>query len=71
MERYLAFLGDDYYPNGGMNDFLSDHKTVEEAKMAIEKEVEKEAKYHDNEYLWEQRWAHIYDTVERKIVWNK
>jgi hypothetical protein len=35
MKRYLAFVGYAYYPNGGMDDFLGDFDTAEEAIKAI------------------------------------
>lgn len=31
MKRFFLFAFDTYYPSGGMNDFISDHDTAEEA----------------------------------------
>lgn len=55
MRRFLLFSGDFYYPSGGMEDFVSDHDTLEEAKAAHVPESS-------------MIWAHIYDTELRKIV---
>lgn len=35
MKNYLAFFGSVYYPSGGMDDFLNDFDTLEEAIEAI------------------------------------
>lgn len=31
MKRYLLFAGDDYYPQGGMSDFVDSFNTPQEA----------------------------------------
>ena len=38
MKRYLLFIGDRYYPNGGMRDFKSSYDTIDEIMPIIEKE---------------------------------
>lgn len=35
MKRYLAFRGTIFYAAGGMNDFLGDFDTLEEAQEAV------------------------------------
>ena len=71
MKRYLAFTGDAYYPSGGMNDFLDDFDSKESAILAIEKNV-KDEMYHETIALqWKYTWAHIYDTEEGEIIWEK
>lgn len=35
MKRYLAFAGDNYYPDGGWEDFRGDFDTCEEAVAAV------------------------------------
>lgn len=35
MKRFIAFCGMEYYPNGGWEDFLSSHDTVDGAKCAL------------------------------------
>jgi hypothetical protein len=37
MKRYLAFYWHNYYPGGGMNDFVGDYDTLEEAIQAVKK----------------------------------
>ncbi len=60
MKRYLLFAGDDYYPQGGINDLVDFFDTVELAKEKAERIVE------INNYDW----YHIYDIVECKIILN-
>lgn len=63
MKRYLSFFGDNFYPNGGMGDFLSDHDSLEGAKIAIDTALE----YEDADSIW----YHVYDTVNKEIVYKK
>lgn len=58
MKRYLAFSGEQYYPSGGMEDFKRDFDTEEEAMVYV---LAREA-IND--------WMHVYDSVERKIIWK-
>lgn len=60
MKRYLAFFGHEYYPMGGMEDFIGDFDSVDEALQAID------ARRHESSSTF--IWNHVYDTVERKIV---
>lgn len=55
MKRFLLFEFDDYYPQGGMEDFTGEYDTQEEALRS-----RAEKKRGDN--------FHIYDTVERRFV---
>jgi hypothetical protein len=72
MKRYLAFYGSAYYPEGGMDDFLSDYDTKEEALRAISDKLNSDKYYYNsNEEKWEYAWAHIYDTKEMVKVWSK
>ena len=32
---FYLFSGDDYYPNGGANDFIGSFSTIEEAKESL------------------------------------
>ena len=59
MKRYLAFYGDNYYPNGGMDDFVGSFNTIEGAKVAVM--VEHSKRTHPPHH-WENMWAHIYDS---------
>ena len=65
MKRYLAFYGDDYYPIGGMGDFIGDYDTKEEAIQAIE---EAHKKNRPDDLKWEWAWKQIYDTEKREWV---
>jgi hypothetical protein len=65
MKRYWAFFGSYYYPLGGMNDFLSDHDVLGDALIAIAARALMEARDQRQYY-----WAHIWDCVDRKIVWD-
>lgn len=61
MKRYLAFFGQTYYPMGGMNDFIGDFDTVEEAKERIEEELDD----------WSYEWCQVYDTQTKTEVYSK
>ncbi len=52
MKRYLLFIGHDYYPCGGWDDFVGDFDSAEQAKVSIE--------YGD--------WWHIIDTADQSRV---
>jgi len=71
MKRYITFIGDEYYPMGGMLDFSGDFETIEEAKAFIEEKVDKEKIYDTVEEQWENVWAHIWDTETMSKVWDK
>jgi hypothetical protein len=51
MKRYLLFAGQDYYPQGGWDDFVIDSDSVQSLKV---KAVE---------YMTEYTWWHIVDTA--------
>ncbi len=73
MKRYLLFYGEVYYPNGGIDDLLSEHETLEEALLAFDQKIESEMQngyYRNKKLLMDDRWAHVYDTVECKIVFR-
>lgn len=68
MKRYLAFHGEDYYPYGGMEDFVYDFDTLEYAIDAIE--MVEENVFQGDHLPWHSTWACVYDSVERKEVWR-
>jgi hypothetical protein len=75
IKRFLLFFGDIYYPNGGMDDLLSEHDTIEEAMSAFEKKVDNEILishfyYKNKKELMQYRWANIYDLELRTNVWS-
>ena len=63
MNRYLAFFGDNYYPDGGMGDFIGSYKTLNNAKDAIALKEMISSKISS--------WGHVYDTVSKEIVYKK
>lgn len=63
MKRYLAFFGDKRYPNGGMGDYLSSHDELVEAIKAISSA--------DPGKVIRSSWGHVYDTVNKEIVYTK
>jgi len=72
MKRYLAFFGDNYYPDGGMGDFLSDHDSLGVAENAIlDADKSKGSIQSSNLGSLESSWGHVYDTVNKKIVYKK
>ncbi len=52
--KYLVFMGDDYYPSGGWDDFVCYFNTIEEAREYLESQ--------DCDY----KWAHV--VHENKII---
>ena len=62
MRRYLIFKGDDYYPKGGMDDFVIDYETIGECKIYINFMYKKWTKEVSD------LWVQIYDTEDMKEV---
>ena len=58
MKNYLVFIGDMYYAAGGMEDFYSDHDSIEEA-IALVNELSPDGCH---------KWGHVYSLSDRKIV---
>lgn len=55
-KRYWLFSGARYYPNGGMDDFVGDFDTTEEAKASVTTTETGD------------QWAEIYDSETREPV---
>lgn len=72
MKRYLAFFFRRHYPEGGMEDFLNDFITVEEALATIQEKLHEEARiYGRNDEDDEVRVIYgiqIYDSLTREII---
>ena len=64
MKRYLVFFGSTYYPNKGMDDFIGDFDTNEEAVEAIKKASEEEDKEFDYS------WGLVYDSSNRNYSYK-
>lgn len=62
MKRYLAFSGDDYYPLGGMEDYIGDFDKLEDATAAVVSDIED----HD----WGYEWGNVWDCVEEEECWE-
>jgi len=69
LKRYLAFSGGRYYPEGGMYDFAGDFDSLERAIFAMNA-VEAVISWKTPSQKWDNRWAHIWDSVERKEAWS-
>lgn len=54
MKRYWLFQYDNYYPRGGMNDFINSFDSIKDCEDAIE----------DNRHIL----GHIYDSLENTVV---
>jgi hypothetical protein len=54
VKRYLLFYGDNYYPSGGWDDFKGDFDSVDEAKVAFEKQRED--------------WGHVVDVATGTVT---
>lgn len=63
MKRYWLFEGKEYYPNGGMEDFVGDYDSVDGAKTAFDNAQAAEVK--ENRKA---DWAQIADSTTAKIV---
>lgn len=71
MKRFMAFYGSVYYPSGGMDDFVGDFDSMEEALEAINRKNAEDSTYDTDEVRWRYVWAHIYDTESRAEVWSR
>ena len=68
MKRYLAFYGDYYYPDGGMDDFIGEHDTIKEAKETI---IKAHLLHRKEDVKWEWAWCQIWDTETQKEVFKR
>jgi hypothetical protein len=59
--RYLLFECPTYYPSGGMDDLRASGDDLEELKVYAQD---------DDEFNWGGR-IHIFDMVERRVVWQR
>ena len=68
MKRYWAFYGDDYYPRGGMEDFIGSFDDRDDAIKAIK---EAHTKNSPEDLNWSCSWGHVWDTHDDLEVWSK
>jgi len=59
MKRYLVFIGDHYYPGGGMDDFREDFGILEDALQL--------AKTINTDY----KWSHVFDIKKQIMVYGE
>ena len=69
--RYWAFMGDAYYPLGGMEDFVGDFNSLEEAIQFIAQKAKAENYRGTMDAYWCFAWAHIWDTETLSEAWRK
>jgi hypothetical protein len=62
--KYALFAGDNYYPCGGMSDFISKFATIEEAK----REALRAHPHRDNSGTWFFDWWQIVEIETFEIV---
>jgi len=68
MKRYFAFYGCQYYPSGGMDDFIGDFDIINDAILAI-KEANKQSNYFwHEEIISDMNYAEIWDSTERTNI---
>lgn len=64
MKRFWLFIGADYYPGGGMNDFISSFDTLDEATKAS---VNSDSGL---TYDCSNDWCHVFDTETKQIFYR-
>jgi hypothetical protein len=65
MKNYLVFIGEHYYPNGGMEDFIEHFDTLDEAKQHIEDYIECHVNLDKCDF-----WYHVYSIEDKAIVYK-
>lgn len=74
MKRYLLFAGSCYYPSGGIEDFIKDFDTKEEAISFTKNYINEQIKTQDREsinHYFEWNWLHIFDSLEKIIMYKE
>ena len=62
MKKYLAFAGSNYYPVGGMNDFIGSFEILEDAINKINE--------YDDSYGRLNDWGHVLSLDSMQIVYE-
>ena len=70
MKRFMLFQGSEYYPSGGMSDFIGSYYTLEAALNQVEQTIKNDT-YESLTDFWRYRWAHIYDIETNEKIWEK
>jgi hypothetical protein len=63
MKKYLAFFGENYFPLGGMYDYIGAYSDLQDAI----KEIETKA---PNKPFGNDFWGHVYDIELGDIIWT-
>ena len=61
LKRYLVFSEEEYYPRGGMDDFVGDYNKKSDAILKAKECLKKDSR---------ERWAHVYDQQKKKEIWT-
>lgn len=69
MKNYLSFYWDNYYPEGGMNDFIDSFDTINEAIISIEHVRKKKCESIHNSPSGSS--GVVWSTKDKKEVYNK
>lgn len=78
MKNLLLFGGENYYPDGGFDDFLGDFDNMQDVekriKLAIKSYIISEKDGAGLEGLelnpYVAHWFHVFDIAQKKIVWR-
>ena len=60
MKNYLVFVGNDYYPLGGAEDFVAQVWFLEEAKMVFKAIITREADM--------DMWMNVWDIANKRMI---
>jgi hypothetical protein len=68
--RYIVFSGKRYYPDGGADDLHSSHLELDGAINEAKKEAEGEKHTGSIGEFVIDKWSHVFDLQDMKIVWK-
>ena len=71
MKNYLAFTWKDEKPDGGMDDFISDYDTLEEAVQAIKQHAQEDYDTCVLKYMATNWCGQVWSQNERKEVYRR
>lgn len=64
MNKYIAFYGDIFYPEGGMNDLLGYFDSIEDAVNYIKKA---HLNNRPDDLKWDWAWGHILNVETKEL----
>jgi hypothetical protein len=73
VSRFLVFAGDNYYPCGGWQDFVSGHDSLESARAVTDFRYTEHWREGEHQYGGLLAWVHIVDRMQipPKIVFSR